>query len=275
MKKALIVFSSVEVGALRVAIVFFTLTPFVITHFRRIPKKKWSPLIISGFVGYGAPAFLFAYAQTGIDSNLAGLLNALTPLFTLLSGTMFFKVKGTLSKGIGVFIGLVGAMGLIAVSGGHSFEFNFKFSIYVIIATILYALNVNIIKTYLNDLKAIDITGLAYIFTGLPCVIYLFFTDFYTDITTHENGFQSFMYIVILAVIGTAISLVIFNFLIKMTNALFASSVTYMIPIVAIIWGVVDGELFKPSYLIWISMILIGVYLVNKKKKRVNEKNKQ
>jgi len=267
MKKGLIVYSSFEVGALRVTIVMFSLLPFILKFFKDIPKNKWKYLIAIGFIGNGAPAFLFAYAQTGIDSYLAGILNALTPLFTLLIGVGFFRIKGTLLKILGVAIGMVGAVGLIAVSGGKSFEFNLSYGIFVIIATICYAINVNIIKTHLSSIKAIHITGFAYFFTGIPCLIFLLFTDFGNDLITHEKGIESFIYIILLAVFGTAIALTIFNNLIKHTSALFASSVTYLIPIVALLWGILDGELFKPSFLLWISLILLGVYLVNFRKR--------
>lgn len=268
MKRGLVAFPSMQVGALRITTVFFSIVPFVIHKIKDIPKDKWKYLLIVGLAGNGAPAFLFAYAQTAIDSYLAGILNSLTPLFTLLLGVLFFRVKSTLMKVLGVFIGLGGAIGLISVSGDNTFNFNMGYGIFIVIATICYAINVNVIKTYLNDLKAVHITGFSYIFTGIPCVIFLFLTDFPERIVAQEYGMESFLYILILGVFGTAVALTLFNYLIKLTSALFASSVTYMIPIVAVLWGVFDGEEFKISYFAWIALILIGVYMVNRKKYR-------
>jgi len=254
------------VGALRVVITFIVLIPFALMRIRRVKRKHWGVLAVVGIISNGAPAFLYAHAQTHIDSNTAGILNSLTTLFTLMVGLAFFRLKPKWFNIAGVFAGLAGAVGLIYFSGDGGFAFNFSFAVYILIATIFYATAVNIIKTFLVELDAISITAFSFLIIGLPVSIYLlFFTNFLYDMSHTEGAWAGLGYISILAVVGTALALVFFNKLIKMTSALFASSVTYMIPIVAIFWGILDGEQFEWNFIIWIGMILGGVYLVNTK----------
>lgn len=269
-KKGLEVYSSQEVGALRIAISFIVLLPFAITRLRGISGKDYIYLFIIGLVGSVAPAFLFAKAQTGIDSNLAGILNSLTSLFTLIVGVSFFSLKTRWFNVFGVFLGLLGAIGLISVSGGQSFELNLGYSLYVIIATVCYAFNVNIVKKYLVKPDAITITSVSFFLTGIPIIIYiLLFTDFSQQLVSDKDALHGLMYIAILAVFGTGMALIAFNYVIKISSPIFAASVTYLIPIVAIMWGIIDGEKFEAIYVLWIFLILLGVFLVN-----INYQNK-
>lgn len=264
---------SAVVGALRIIITFTVLLPAAAFRTGRVMKKHWIPLIAVGLTGNAAPAFLFAYAQTGIDSNTAGILNSLTPLFTLLIGLMFFRLKPGWLQIAGIMAGLGGAVGLIHFSGEGGFVMNFNFAVFVLIATICYATSVNIIKVYLAALDPVSITSFSFLFIGPPVILYLFlFTDFTAYMAEGGAAWAGLGYIAILAVVGTALALVFFNTLIKMTSALFAASVTYMIPIVAILWGIIDGESFSWNYIIWIILILGGVYMVNTSGRR-NKKN--
>lgn len=261
------------VGSLRIVITFLVLLPAALLRIRRVSRKQWKILIIIGIISNGAPAFLFAYAQTGIDSNMAGILNSLTPLFTLLIGFAFFHLQTRWFNIAGIIAGLAGAIGLIYYSGDGDFIFNFHYASFVLVATICYATAVNVIKTHLAELDAISITAFSFIIIGPPVLIYLFmFTDFLTHMQESSTAWEGLGYIAILAIVGTAIALVFFNQLIKMTNALFASSVTYMIPVIAIGWGILDGERLEWNYLAWIFLILGGVYLVNIKQLK-NKKN--
>lgn len=267
-------YDSSIVGALRIVITFIVLLPLALKRIRRITKRQWLILGIVGMISNGAPAFLFAYAQTGIDSNMAGILNSLTPLFTLLIGLAFFQMKTVWFNIAGIIAGLAGAVGLIHYSGDGGFIFNFNYAVFVLIATICYATSVNIIKTYLRDLDALSITAFSFLVMGLPVGFYLFFfTDFIPLLQGGGEAWAGLGFITILAVVGTAIALIFFNTLIKMTSALFASSVTYMIPVVAIMWGIIDGEAFELNYILWILLILGGVYLVNAKHLKI-KKNK-
>jgi drug/metabolite transporter (DMT)-like permease len=268
-KKGLVYFTSTQVGAMRIAISFIFLLPFALARLRRVARNEWKHLIVVGLVGSGLPAFLFARAQTGLDSSMAGILNSLTPLFTLLTGVVFFSARSRWQSIAGVVIGLAGAIGLISVGGGHSFEFNMKYAVYVILATICYAINVNIIKYRLMRLDAITITSMSFIFIGVPVLVHLFlFTDFVARLGSEEGSWLGLLYIAILAVVGTGLALMLFNALVKIASPVFASSVTYTIPLVAVSWGVLDGEPLSWSAGIWIALILTGVFLVNKKERK-------
>ncbi len=264
-KRSLDYFSATEVGLLRVVITFLFLLPIALIKISKIDKKHRNYLIISGIIGSLIPSFMFAIAQTQINSFLAGTLNSLTPLFTLFMGLAFFKLKAKWFNILGVIIGLFGALGLIFASSNNlGFAINIKYSSLILIATICYAFNVNFIKIYLKQLDSLTITALTFFYIGIPSTIYvLAFTDIPTKLLHEEEALIGFGYVSILAVFGTGIALIVFNKLIKMSSPVFASSVTYIIPIVAIIWGIIDGEIFKQIYIAWFALILIGVLLVN------------
>ena len=265
-KKSLLYFSALEVGILRIVITFIFLLPLAIKNIARVSRKQKYYLAISGVIGSLIPSLLFAFAQSGIDSSLAGSLNSLTPLFTLMLGLVFFSIKTRWYNVIGVFIGLLGALGLIYVSGENGFVFNFKYSFLVIIATICYAFNVNFIKSFLKEVNSITITALTFFYIGIPASVFLiFFTDFADKIIHQKEVWVGIGYLATLSVVGTGIALIFFNKLIKLTSPVFASSVTYLIPVVAIIWGIIDGEVFNFSYVLWFLLILLGVFLVNAK----------
>ena len=263
MKRGLEVFSYTQVSTLRLFITFLSLLPFVVRAFKRVEKKHWGAIIITAFLGNGIPAFLFTKAQTHLDSSFVGILNSLTPLFTLFLGVYFFKSNPSKINIIGIVIGLSGALILTFSDIGGAISIN-HYALFVILATIFYAISVNVIRKYLSDLDAISISALAFLFLGPASGIYVFSTDFVNLLFTN-GGKTAFIYIVILAVIGTSLAVVIFNKLVKDSSAIFASSVTYLIPIVALLWGVLDRENITIYHLAGVTVILSGVYLVNKK----------
>jgi drug/metabolite transporter (DMT)-like permease len=265
MKRGLEVFSSTEVASLRLFIAFIFLIPFALPHLKLMKSKKGPFIFAVGLLGNGIPAFLFTKAQMGLSSSLAGMLNSLVPLFTLLIGVAIFQTKIKFHNILGVIIGLAGAIGLIAANN-NTFSGSFEYAFYIIIATILYATTINIIKKHLSEVPSVKIASLAFMFIGPFAGIYLFAaTDFITVISTAPGALTSIGYISVLAIVGSAISVMIFNALIKMTSAIFASSVTYVIPVFAMFWGIFDGESINMLHLISIGIILVGVYLVNKK----------
>ncbi len=254
------------VGALRLVVTFVVLLPVALLRLRKLRRKHWMLLLLIGIISNAAPSFLFAHAQKGIDSNTAGILNSLTTLFTLLIGLVFFRIRTKWFNIAGVIAGLLGAVGLIWFSGNGDYMFNFSYAVFVLLATICYATSVNIIKTYLDDLDAVTITSVSFLLIGLPLSAYLLFmTDFTELLSQGRQAWVGLGYISILGVVGTALALVFFNKLIKMTSALFAASVTYLIPVVAIAWGFLDGEKFEWNYILWVVLIIGGVYLVNRK----------
>lgn len=266
MKRGMDVYSSEEVAALRIFISFLFLSPLIFKHVKKPLLKNWKGFLGMGVLGNLIPAFLFTKAETGISSSLTGMLNSLTPLFTLLLGVLLFKTKTKWINVVGILIGFLGAMGLLMVGKSEDMNNNMVFGFFVVLATICYALSVNIIKKELNEVNSITATVWAMLFIGPLAGIYLFgFTDFRYKLSSNPMAYGSLGYIVILAVFGTALSVIIFNVLIRNTNALFASSVTYLIPIVALVWGILDGEDIQILHFVWIILILLGVYLVNKK----------
>ncbi|NOY50879.1 MAG: DMT family transporter [Chlorobi bacterium] len=265
-KRSLLYFSSDEVGILRIVITFLFLSPIAFIRFKKIERKTAIILFVSGIIGSVIPSWLFATAQTQIDSSLAGTLNSLTPLFTLIVGLLFFKLKTRWYNIIGVIIGLFGAVGLIMASSSGSFDLNIKYSFLVIIATLCYAINVNIIKTYLNHLDSLSITALTFFLVGLPLLFFtIFFMDVPAEIIAEPEKLKGLGYLSVLSIVGTGLALIAFNNLIKISSPVFASSVTYLIPVVAIAWGILDGEIFKLSYILWFALIIFGVFMVNAK----------
>ena len=146
---------------------------------------------------------------------------------------------------------------------------NYSYSILIVIATIGYALNVNIIKKYLNDISALAVTTGNFVFIFLPALVILYFTGFFETIFNSPEMQLSAFYIALLSLVGTAIAKVIFNKMVQISSPVFASSVTYTMPIVAVLWGLLDGEAFSFWQLIAAVIILIGVYLSNKKSRKI------
>ena len=268
MKKGLRSYSHDQVAAMRIFISFLAFLPFGIKNLKKVTKENFLSLIIVGLIGSTIPAFLFTKAQTQIDSALAGMLNSMTPLFTLIIGLVFYKSTARLINAVGIFLGLIGALGLITYTTGANDiigSINY-YGLFIVLATICYGINVNQVKYKIKDLNGMELTSLAFMFVGPFAGIYLLFTDFSTALATNDY-MLNLGYIAILAVVGTMLALAIFNSLIQYTSALFGSSVTYIIPIFAIMWGLFDGEKISVLHFFWISLIFIGVYLVNLKKK--------
>ncbi|MGB0391345.1 MAG: DMT family transporter [Salibacteraceae bacterium] len=268
MKRGLDSYPPNEIAALRLFLVFIVLLPSTIKHFKVLkPSNRWAFFAV-GVFGSALPYYLFVTAQTEISSSLSGILNSLTPLFTLIFALVFFKEKIRAISAMGVSLGLIGAIGLIYFSAEH--EVAQSFTIYMllpIIASACYGMNVNIIKSRLQNVDPVAVTALSFALVGPFAGIYLFgVSDFMTHVQ-QPDGLKNFGFIAILAVMGTALAVLVFNMLIKETTALFASSVTYLIPIVAIVWGVIDGEEFNLIQLLFAVLILAGISLIRSKRK--------
>ena len=265
MKRGLEQFSPSQVAAIRLSVAFICLLPFVINHFKAIEASRWKFIAISGILGNGIPAFLFTAAQTTVSSSAAGVLNSLTPVFTVITGYLFFKSTFSGLRILGVFIGLLGAVILIIMSSGGDFSGDVYHASLIVLATLCYGLSVNTIRHELSEVRSKLIAGFALVFAGPPAMLYLFTTDFTQRMTGGAPVLLSFMYVCLLAIFGTAISVVLFNYLIKISGALFSTSVTYLIPVVAVIWGLLDGEALGIGLLTGMFLILSGVYLISKK----------
>ncbi|MEO1258258.1 MAG: DMT family transporter [Bacteroidota bacterium] len=263
-KKGLIAFNPEQLASLRIGITALTFIPFFLWHLQRVDWTKWKYLLIVGSAGSLIPAFLFATAQTKISSSLSGILSSLTPLFTLLLGVLFFRVGATYSKVVGVLLGLAGAIWLLIVDRGLEDLEGMAFGGLVVGACFCYAFSSNVVKTYLQNIPTLIISAVSYIMVGTPAVIYLFTTDFMAIMNTHPEAWSSLGYIGILAISSTVLGSLFFFKLIKDTNVIFASTVSYLIPLVAILWGVYDGESITLLHFLGMAIILAGVYLARK-----------
>ena len=266
MKRGLDVYSSDEVAGLRILIAFLFLSPLIFRHVKKVQLKNWKNFLGMGLFGNFIPAFLFTKAETGISSSLAGILNSLTPFFALILGLIIFKTRVEFIRVIGLIIGFAGTIGLMTVGKNVDINTNLLYGSYIIVATISYGLSVNIIKSKLGKVNSITATVWALMFIGPVAGVYVFgFTDFTTRLATKPAAWQSLGYICLLAIFGTSVSVILFNKLIRNTNTIFASSVAYLIPIVAIGWGAIDGDKIVLFHFLWIGLILFGVYLVNRR----------
>lgn len=266
-KKGLQGFTPIQLGSLRAIIATVLLWIIGFKSLRKISKPEWKWIVLSGFIGSFIPMFLFAIAQTEIDSGVAAILNSLVPLFTLFVGLFAFGVGFSKNQLIGVLVGLVGAGFLIFFGKTVNPNQNYWYAGFVVLATICYACNANIIKSKLQDVSPMGIAVGNFTAIIIPAVIVLPVSGFFKDeVISGEFFWSSFGYIVVLCVIGTCIAKVMFNRLVQLSSAVFSVSVTYLIPIVGVFWGALDGEQFTLKQFFAALLILFGVYLVNKKK---------
>ncbi len=269
-KKALVGLEASQLGSLR--IIFSSIFIFLIAwkNIFSIKKIEWKWITISAFLGSFFPAFLFAFAEKEIDSSVASIINSIVPLNTLILGMIIFKIESTKRQIIGVLIGFFGTYLLISSGLKLNPDQNYNYAGLVILCSFLYALNVNIIKKYLQHLSALTITVGHFTAIILPAVLVFLFSDFEFSSLEKDEVKTSIFYVFILALFGTALAKIIFNKLIKISSPVFASSVTYSMLIVSIFWGIVDGEKFSIYQLIATIIIVFGVILTNKKAKIKN-----
>ena len=266
MKKALIGLTPIQLGALRILIsgIFIFLIGFY--KLKSISRAEWKWIIISGFLGTFFPAFLFALAITEIDSSVASILNSLTPLNTILLGFAVFKIVSTRKQITGVVLGFFGTSLLIGAGAQLNPHQNYLYAGLVLVATIMYALNINIIKKYLQKVNALAIAIGHFTAVMLPAFVVLMFSGFFTDEVLQQPQIkESLIYVTILAVFCTALAKVMFNKLVQISTPVFASSVTYLIPVVALFWGIMDGESFGALQAFAATLIFVGVYFANRR----------
>lgn len=265
-KRGLVGLSAIQVGSLRIifASIFLILIGFKSLFL--IPRNKWKHIVLTAVCGTFLPAYLFAISQTELDSSVTAILNSLTPLNTLLIGTLAFSVGFQKRQLWGVFIGLAGSLLLVLNGAMNHPEQNYLYAILVIIASICYAINVNLIKKHLSDLSPLSITTGNFSILFFPA-LFILFTSGYTEMVHIEKVQNATLYILILGVIGTGIANILFFKLIQIASPVFASSVTYLIPLVAFSWGILDNESLTPIQFLGAFIILIGVYLSAKKQK--------
>lgn len=265
-KKSLLEFSPFEIGSLRVLISGIVLSFIGIPVIRKMKKKTIFYVAVAGLFGNFLPLYLFPMAQTHISSSLAGVLDSLVPIFVLIIGFMFYKVKTQISQVFGAIIGFFGAATLMFFSESNTEDTQVGYALLIVFATVCYAIAALLVKDKLGHLTSIELTASMFTMWSIPALIILTSTGFFTAHESTPEVWTAFGFVSILAVVGTTIAIVIYYKLIQDTTPIFASSVSYLLPILAIMWGLLDGEKFSPWYIFSGALILIGVYLIREKK---------
>ncbi len=262
-KEGLRAFTPYQVASLRMFFAGLVLLPFAIKAFRKIPKEKMGLVIISGLVGNFIPAYLFCIAETKIDSALAGILNSLTPLFTILVGIVVYKAQTSAVKILGILIGFIG-LTFLMLTGKELHLDHLSYASLVLIATLLYGINVHTVGRYLKEISSIQIASVAFSFLILPSATVLYFTGYFKMDFTNPLVVHSTLTSAVLGMVGTSMASILFYYLVKKAGVLFGSLVTYGIPVVAVAWGLIYGESLAPLQLLCLAVILLGVYIVNR-----------
>ncbi|WNJ21141.1 DMT family transporter [Pontibacter sp. G13] len=266
MKRGLESFTPLQIGALRIALAGIALAPFIAGKARNMSRQEWLWSACVGILGNAIPAFLFPLAETVLNSATTGALNALTPLFVIIVGSMFFHLKVSKTQIVGVIIGFSGA--LMLVLGGEEkvdLTSHIGFAGVAVLATFLYGISTNVMKRYLNHTPSAQASGFALLAGAIPYSIYLMFDQsFLTVFANDPHAWTAFGYIVLLSIVGTAFALILFYRLVQKTNPVFAASLTYLIPIVAVGWGMVDGEMISLQQILGVAIILVGVFIANR-----------
>lgn len=266
MKEGLMQLTAFQVAAMRIFSAGLVLLPIAIQQLKVMPNDKIKRTILSATIGNFIPAFLFCIAETRINSSLAGIVNALTPLFAILMGVLFFKMPFIWKKVAGVLVGFVGLCLLfLPQSNGIEFDENQLYALYIVAATMLYGINPNLIVKHLKGINSLHIASIGLSVLAIPSFFILLFTGYFSAFNTSESFVRATIASVILGVFGTAVAQIFFLMLLKRTGVVFSSLATYIMPFVAILWGVYYGETITNWELICLGIILSGVYFANKK----------
>lgn len=268
MKKGLVAFTPAQVAAIRISVAFLCLFPFVIGHIRKIPRGKWKYIILVGILGNGIPAVLFTTAETEVPSSVAGILNSLTPVFTLIVGVLFYHYKPGIVKVLGILLGFAGAALIMLYHQDSALGKQNFYSLLILLACLLYAIDTYILNYHLADLKAVDVAGFALFLIGIIALCYLFTTDFTQRLATTPGAAKSLVAASLLGAFGTAIAQALFNRLLKVSSPLFAASITYCLPFVALLWGLLDNEKITGLHIAGFATVLAGIFLVGGKSRK-------
>lgn len=271
-KKGLVGLTPLQLGSTRIIMTTVILMIFGWKQLQKIPKNTWKWIILTGFFGTFFPSYLFAFAETVIDSSVAAVLNGMTPLFTLILGLLFFNSSFKWMKIVGVLVGFGGTLVLVSNEFTIRSGLSSWYAFLVVAATLCYSINVNLIKHKLQGVPALAIALGNFIAIVIPAFVVLLFVDFpWTKIISSSEVSSSIGYILILSLFGTALAKVMFNELVSISTAVFSISITYLLPIVAIAWGILDGEQFTLIQWLGCALILLGVYLITDKKRPKNK----
>ena len=258
------IFSDFQVAALRMCIASVVLLPITIYNYRKLTNwKDVISLATVGTCGNFIPAFLFTYAETELSSGYAGMLNSFTPIFTLLIGGLIFQQKLNANQFIGVLIAFSGMVFLMYAGQQLDNAGTWKHIGAILLATILYGVSLNTIKYRLSHLRSMEITSLSFGILLIPGLIAVFYGDVLNIFMGNTYAGEGLLFISILSIVGTALALIVFNRVIALTSTIFASSVTYLIPIVAVIIGYFFGESINMLQILAMLVVLVGVFIAN------------
>ncbi len=265
-KKSLQAFDPVQVAILRMAISGIAFLPFFIFFVRKLEWHRWRFYILVGLTGSAVPALLYATAQTRISSATAGILNSMTPIFALIFGVVFFGTKTGLKQIAGIVMGFGGATALI-LSGknGAGPSQDLAYGVLIILGTMFYATNVNLIKQYFQHVNSMHLSSFAFVLVSIPAVLLVPFTDIPRIVIEDPFGLTALLYLVLLSVVSTVLALILFYRLVQQTDAVFGASVAYLIPVVALLWGIFDGEYIGIHHLLSLGIIVAGVKMIRGK----------
>ena len=265
-KKGLVGLNSVQLASLRMIFAATVIYIYSYNSIKKIPKKSWKWIVITAYLGTFFPVYLISYGQTEIESGLASIITTVTPINTLIIGIIFFSLTFSIKQLFGLFIGLVGAVLLLYEASETNLNSNIYFSFFIYLTTVGYAASVNLIKKYLTNIPPEAVTAGIFLSISPPAIIVLYFSDF-TDLNFQDPLIlKSIFFVLVLGVFGSAIAQTLFNKFVKISSPIFASAVTYTMPVVAIFWALIDGEILSIMQFFATAIILIGVYLVNKRK---------
>jgi drug/metabolite transporter (DMT)-like permease len=267
MKEGLVKLSAYQVAALRIFSSGVVLMPIALRQFRQIPREKIKNIVFSGAIGSFIPAFLFCLAEEHINSSLAGIVNALSPLFAILIGVLFYEMKASPQKIGAVLIGFLGLCLLCISKDGFNVNPQDIYALLIVVATVGYGWSGNYIAHHLKDIGAVNIAAIAFSFLAIPAGLILFVTGYFQADWTDTTFLKASFATIILGVVGTAIAQILFYMLLRRTNVILTSMVTYTIPFVAIGWGVWYGETITMMQIGCLVLILSGVYFANRKPK--------
>ena len=271
MKGGLQHLSAYQVASIRIISSGLVLLPVTIVSIRKIPPNKMFIVFMSGFLGSLLPAYLFCLAEEGIGSALAGTLNSLTPIFVIIAGAVFFKVNTSANKVWGILLAFSGSLLLFFSQPNFSQNSNLLYISFVVIATMFYGFNVNMVHKHLSHIGSLKIAAVALSLNAIPAMVVLFFTGYFQQDILATGTLMSTGFSVLLGIFGTAIASVLFYVLLKRAGAVFASMVTYGIPIIAIMWGIIYGEYFGWKQMVSMCVMLLGVWVANRRKVRSGE----
>lgn len=249
---------------MRIVIAFLAFLPFVFYFSKRINWNKWKSYLLISLTGSAIPAFLYAIAQTQITSIASGILNSLTPLFTLIFGVLFFKTQSNILQFVGVLLGLVGAVLIILFGSELYIGANPIYGVFVMLGTMCYALNGNLVKTLFQDEDPLLLGAVSFLFVGIPFFFIAIGVGIPQKVISEPAAQLSLLFLALLSIMSTVVSLIIYYQLLQRTTALFASSVTYIMPIVVLFWGIIDGEALVLFHIVGLLLIIGGVYLIRK-----------